>query len=71
MEVGFFESSVQSIVTQMTLVRAVMTAINDGDAEGAEKQLRVLADEVFNQKYIMMNENVTELLVILNEFRRH
>ena len=55
----------------MTLVRAVMTAINDGDAEGAEKQLRVLADEVFNQKYIMMNENVTELLVVINEFRRH
>lgn len=70
-EIGLFEASVQSVVTQMTLIRAVMAAVNDKDPVEAEKQLKVLDDEVMKQSIIFMNDRITDLQVILNEFRRH
>ncbi len=70
-EVGLFEASIQAVVTHMTVIRAVMAAVNDGNAAEAEKQLKVLDDEVMKQAMILMNDRVSELQVILGEFRRH
>lgn len=55
----------------MTLIRAVMDAVNDLKPAEATKQLVRLTEEVFKQEYIMMNEEITELSVIINEFRKH
>lgn len=69
-EVQIYESSMQSIINQMSLVRAVQEAVNSGDGPGAEKVLLRLATEVYdNQKYIRANKRMNQFLIMINQFR--